>query len=96
MNFSALDHQNSPILLCNVWDVMSAKVAQKLNFSVIGTSSSAMAAMLGYRDGEEITFQELEFLRFTICRCFFCRGKNYLCILYCYLSSQKTKKRKCN
>ena len=50
------------MLICNVWDVQSAKTAQNLNFQAIGTSSSAIAAMLGYRDGEEMSFQELEYL----------------------------------
>ena len=45
-----------------MWDVPSAKAAQNLNFQAIGTSSSAIAAMLGYKDGEEMSFQELEYL----------------------------------
>lgn len=62
MSFTKLHHQKSPILICNVWDVVSAQVAEKLNFQAIGTSSGAMAAMLGYRDGEEMRFSELEYL----------------------------------
>lgn len=45
-----------------MWDVPSIKIAEKLNFQAIGTSSSAMAALLGYRDGEEMAFSEMEYL----------------------------------
>lgn len=62
MNFKELHHQDSPILICNVWDVASAKTAQNLNFQAIGTSSGAIATMLGYNDGEEISFQELAYI----------------------------------
>ncbi|MEL6989210.1 MAG: isocitrate lyase/phosphoenolpyruvate mutase family protein [Bacteroidota bacterium] len=49
-------------LLCNVWDVASAKAAQECGFDIIGTSSGAIASMLGYQDGEEITFSELKYI----------------------------------
>ena len=62
MNFKELHDQKTPILICNVWDVQSAKTAQKLNFKAIGTSSGAIAAMLGYQDGEVISFKELEYI----------------------------------
>jgi 2-methylisocitrate lyase-like PEP mutase family enzyme len=60
--FNALHHQDTPVIICNVWDVASAKVAEKLNFKAIGTSSAAIASMLGYEDGEEISFDELLFI----------------------------------
>ena len=53
MNFKELHQQAAPIIICNVWDVPSAKAAQQLNFQAIGTSSGAIASMLGYKDGEE-------------------------------------------
>ena len=62
MNFKELHKQESPILICNVWDVASAKAAKKLNFQAIGTSSGAIATMLGYNDGEEISFKELAYI----------------------------------
>lgn len=62
MNFKNLHQQVSPLLICNVWDVTSAKIAEQLNFKAIGTSSAAIAAMLGYRDGEEMDFSELEYI----------------------------------
>jgi 2-methylisocitrate lyase-like PEP mutase family enzyme len=62
MNFKELHQQNKPLLIGNVWDVPSAKIAEELNFQAIGTSSSAIAKLLGYRDGEEMKFSELEYL----------------------------------
>ncbi|SFD42188.1 isocitrate lyase/PEP mutase family protein [Pseudoalteromonas denitrificans] len=62
MNFKNLHQQEAPLLICNVWDAASAKVAQKLNFKVIGTSSAAIASMLGYEDGEQMSFGELVFI----------------------------------
>jgi len=62
MNFKELHRQESPLIICNVWDVASAKAAQNLNFQAIGTSSGAIASMLGYRDGEEISFSELAYI----------------------------------
>jgi len=62
MNFKELHYQESPILICNVWDSISAKAAQNLNFKAIGTSSAAVANMLGYPDGEKMSFTELEYI----------------------------------
>ncbi len=59
MNFRELHYAERPLLLCNAWDVASAKTAEKLNFDAIATSSSAIAATLGYEDGEEMSFDEL-------------------------------------
>lgn len=61
MKFKNLHNQNKPLLIGNVWDVPSTKTAEKLNFQAIGTSSSAIASILGYNDGEEIGFSELEY-----------------------------------
>ncbi len=62
MNFKELHYAEHPLLLCNVWDVASAKTAEKLNFHAIATSSSAIAATFGYEDGEEMSFDELKFI----------------------------------
>lgn len=62
MNFNQLHQQASPLLIANVWDAPSAKAAEKLNCQAIGTSSSAVAALLGYKDGEEMTFAELTYI----------------------------------
>ncbi|MEL6483918.1 MAG: isocitrate lyase/phosphoenolpyruvate mutase family protein, partial [Bacteroidota bacterium] len=62
MNFKELHKNESPLLIANVWDVASAKVAERLNFDAIATSSGAIASMLGYADGEEISFEELKYV----------------------------------
>lgn len=61
MEFKNLHNQDTPLVIGNVWDVPSTKTAEKLNSQAIGTSSSAIAALLGYNDGEEMEFSELEY-----------------------------------
>jgi 2-methylisocitrate lyase-like PEP mutase family enzyme len=60
MTFSSLHCQPEPLLIANVWDVASAQIAQQAGYSVIGTSSAAIASILGYADGEGVSFIELE------------------------------------
>jgi len=62
MDFKELHDQETPLIICNVWDVQSAKIAQKLDFQAIGTSSAAIASTLGYSDGEEMSFKELKYI----------------------------------
>ena len=62
MSFKDLHNQKKPLVIANVWDVPSAKIAEELKFQAIGTSSAAIAAMLCYRDGQEITFPELLYI----------------------------------
>ncbi|MBC7000793.1 isocitrate lyase/phosphoenolpyruvate mutase family protein [Cytophaga sp. FL35] len=62
MNFKNLHQKENPLLISNVWDVASAKEAEDLDFEAIGTSSGAIATMLGYEDGEEISFRELKYI----------------------------------
>lgn len=59
MHFAQLHHQATPLLLANVWDAASAKAAQAAGYAAIGTSSAAVAATLGYADGEALSFGEL-------------------------------------
>ncbi|MDY8137697.1 isocitrate lyase/phosphoenolpyruvate mutase family protein [Aquimarina sp. 2201CG5-10] len=61
MKFKNLHNQNVPLFIGNVWDVPSSKTAEKLKFQAIGTSSSAIATLLGYQDGEEMKFEELAY-----------------------------------
>lgn len=49
----------APLLLANAWDVPSAIAAEQAGYQAIGTSSAAIAAMLGYADGEQIPFDEM-------------------------------------
>ncbi len=67
--FRTLHQQATALLICNVWDVASAKTAEKLGFNAIGTSSAAIANMLGYEDGEEMSFEELLFIVKRIAAC---------------------------
>lgn len=60
--FKSLHHQGKPLLIANTWDVTSTKAAEKSGFEIIGTSSHAIANMLGYEDGENIPFEEMFFI----------------------------------
>jgi PEP phosphonomutase and related enzymes len=62
MNFAELHQQKTPLLIANVWDAASAKTAQQLGYQALGTSSAAIAAMLGYEDGEAMSFDELFYI----------------------------------
>jgi 2-methylisocitrate lyase-like PEP mutase family enzyme len=41
-----------PLILPNVWDPVSAQAFAEARFAALATSSAAMAATLGYRDGQ--------------------------------------------
>jgi 2-methylisocitrate lyase-like PEP mutase family enzyme len=41
-----------PLILPNVWDVVSARAFEQAGFAALATSSAAVAATLGYRDGQ--------------------------------------------
>ncbi len=62
VRFRELHQQASPLLLGNVWDAHSAKLAEKTGFAALGSSSHAIANLLGYEDGENISFDELFFI----------------------------------
>jgi 2-methylisocitrate lyase-like PEP mutase family enzyme len=62
MTFHERHHQSKPLILGNVWDVPSAITAEQLGFKALGTSSAAMAKMLGYPDGEKIPFAHIRLL----------------------------------
>ncbi|MFJ5481611.1 isocitrate lyase/PEP mutase family protein [Pectobacterium actinidiae] len=62
MNFTELHNQNNPLLIANVWDAGSAIAAQEAGYQALGTSSAAIAAMLGYEDGEALSFDELLYI----------------------------------
>ncbi|NOY72920.1 MAG: isocitrate lyase/phosphoenolpyruvate mutase family protein [Gammaproteobacteria bacterium] len=57
--FKELHQQKEIFHLGNVWDVQSALLFQKAGFKAIGTSSAAIAASLGYDDGENMPFEDL-------------------------------------
>lgn len=62
MNFYQLHQQQTPLLIANVWDVVSAKAAMQAGYTALGTSSAAIASSLGFNDGEEMTFSQLLFI----------------------------------
>lgn len=47
------------LVLPNVWDATSATIVAEAGFSVVATASNAVAAMLGYPDGEGAPWQEM-------------------------------------
>jgi 2-methylisocitrate lyase-like PEP mutase family enzyme len=57
--FKELHQQETPLILCNVWDAASAHIAEKLGYQAIGTSSAAIATSLGKTDGQNICFDTL-------------------------------------
>jgi 2-methylisocitrate lyase-like PEP mutase family enzyme len=49
-------HANPPLLiLANAWDAASARVFERAGFRAIATTSSGVAAALGYADGQQIS-----------------------------------------
>jgi len=61
-NFKKLHTQPDLLILGNVWDANSAKIAQEAGFKALGSSSHAIANAMGYEDGEQITVDELLFI----------------------------------
>jgi 2-methylisocitrate lyase-like PEP mutase family enzyme len=60
--FSSLHSAETPFLLGNVWNAQSAKVYENLGYNALGTSSYAVAASLGYSDGQTISFDDYLFV----------------------------------
>lgn len=52
--FAALHRKGNPLQLFNAWDAGSAKAIAAAGAPAIATSSWAVAAALGYRDGEDV------------------------------------------
>lgn len=53
-------HQGpAPLILPNAWDALSARAIVEAGFPVVATSSSAVAASLGYPDGEAMSPDEM-------------------------------------
>lgn len=61
-DFRKLHQQNEPFILGNVWDAKSAQIAEKAGFKAVGISGHAIAENLGYKDGEDMSFEELLFV----------------------------------
>jgi 2-methylisocitrate lyase-like PEP mutase family enzyme len=57
--FRAAHHGPRPLVLPNVWDAASAQVFAEAGFAALATSSSAVAAALGYADGQRTPAAEM-------------------------------------
>jgi 2-methylisocitrate lyase-like PEP mutase family enzyme len=55
--FAALHRQSAPLLLVNVWDAWSARIAVASGAPAVGTSSFAVALHHGVGDGERMPFE---------------------------------------
>lgn len=60
--FKALHFQEKPLMIGNIWNTQSALVFQKAGFQAVATSSAAVAATMGYGDGEQMSFKEYLFI----------------------------------
>src|SRR5436190_21420531 len=56
--FRNLHHGKNLFVLPNAWDAKSAVIYEENNFPAVGTSSAAVAASLGYEDGEGMPFAD--------------------------------------
>jgi 2-methylisocitrate lyase-like PEP mutase family enzyme len=54
-----LHHGPRILILPNAWDVISARVVEDAGFPAIATSSAAVAAVLGYPDGQRVPRDEM-------------------------------------
>ena len=53
--FRQMHHQGPLLVLPNVWDAASARMIENAGFPAIATTSSGLAAALGYSDGQRIS-----------------------------------------
>lgn len=53
--FRQQHHESLPLVLPNAWDAASARVFELAGFQAIATTSSGIAASLGYHDGQQIS-----------------------------------------
>lgn len=55
----ALHVGGDPLVLANAWDAASARMVEAAGFAAVATSSNAIAATLGYEDGEAAPVEEM-------------------------------------
>jgi 2-methylisocitrate lyase-like PEP mutase family enzyme len=67
--FRAAHHGPRPLVLPNVWDCASARVFAGAGFGALATSSGAVAAALGYADGQQTPAAEMFAAIARIARC---------------------------
>lgn len=51
-NFHALHYKDTPLILANAWDAMSAKIVELGDLPAVATTSSGISWSCGYADGE--------------------------------------------
>ncbi|HEY2055122.1 MAG TPA: isocitrate lyase/phosphoenolpyruvate mutase family protein [Solirubrobacterales bacterium] len=55
----ALHVGGEPLVLANAWDAASARMVEAAGFAAVATTSNAIAATLGYEDGEAAPVEEM-------------------------------------
>ncbi|SDS66355.1 2-Methylisocitrate lyase, PEP mutase family [Mucilaginibacter mallensis] len=60
--FYQLHQQKKPLIIANAWNAKSAQIIEKSGFEVVATSSGAIAASMGYPDGEQMPFAEMLYI----------------------------------
>jgi len=60
--FYNLHHSPQPLVVGNAWNAKSAQIIEKAGFDAVATSSGAIADSLGYKDGEQIPFEEMLYI----------------------------------
>jgi 2-methylisocitrate lyase-like PEP mutase family enzyme len=55
----ALHVGGDPLVLANAWDAASARMVEAAGFAAVATTSNAIAATLGYEDGEAAPVEEM-------------------------------------
>ena len=60
--FSKLHHDKAIFVIPNAWNAKSAQLFQEQHYKAIATSSAAVAASLGYEDGEQMPFNSYLFI----------------------------------
>jgi 2-methylisocitrate lyase-like PEP mutase family enzyme len=64
----ALHHAGRPLVLANAWDAWSAGAIERAGLPAVATSSAAVVASLGYRDGGVAPVDEVFAALARICR----------------------------
>ena len=66
--FRALHHRKEILVLLNAWDAVSARVFEVAGAPALATTSSGVAASLGYPDGQKISREQMVGVVNLICR----------------------------
>lgn len=60
--FKKLHYSDQPLIIGNVWDAISTKACENARYTAINISSHPVADMLGYEDGQNMSFDEIYFI----------------------------------